>query len=290
MAEGHLPNLLIIGAAKSGTTSLHRYLSLHPDIFMSKNKELRYFVPREKHGRLHLGETWYRSNFPVDAKIRGESSPQYTVFPHIKGAPEEIKRVLGNPKLIYILRDPIERILSDYVQIVDEYYHRVPLSEMIPTITERLSYPYSRYHFQLTKYLELFPRENILVIFNERMNADPRGTLRRVFEFLDVDAEFWTADFDKRLNTVRTTKYIAPWFDRYAPEFLKRQLREPVLRSKAFRLYRALHWFSRIGGEPVLKPKLTMEEDLHLQALFKDDVMALRNLLSDPIPEWRAYG
>lgn len=289
MSGVNLPNLVIIGAAKSGTTSLHRYLSLHPDVFMSKQKELRYFVPADCKGRFDRGMDWYRAQFPKDAAIRGETSPQYTLFPKITGVPETIKRTLGRPKLIYLLRDPVERILSDYVQIVDENYHLETFKEMLPEITTTESYWYSRYYFQLSHYLEVFPREDILVVINERLNADPQGVMRMVFEFLGVDPDFWTDEFEQPHNTYKPGRYIAPWFDEYAPEFLKQQLRDPVLRSRSWRMYRALHWLSRVGGDLVEKPMLDEGEDAYLSSLFQEDVTALRNLLGDPIPEWRHY-
>jgi len=289
MSGVNLPNLLIIGAAKSGTTSLHRYLSLHPDVFMSKQKELRYFVPAERKGRLDRGVDWYTAQFPEDAAIRGETSPQYTLFPKIAGVPETIKRTLGRPKLIYLLRDPVERILSDYVQIVDENYHLETFKEMLTGITTTESYWYSRYYLQLSRYLEVFPREDILVVINERLSADPQGVMRTVFEFLGVDPDFWTDEFEQSHNAYKPGKYIAPWFDGYAPEFLKQQLRDPVLRSRSWRMYRALHWLSRVGGDLVEKPLLDEDEDAYLTSLFQEDVTSLRNLLDDPIPEWRHY-
>ena len=289
MSVGYLPNLLIIGAGKAGTTSLHHYLSLHPEIFMSEFKELCFFVPRERYGRLHLGIDWYRAQFPNNARVRGESSPLYTLDPKIPDVPERIAEVLGTPKMIYILRDPVDRLVSHYVQSVEEFYQREPLTEMLPRIEETEYYHYSCYYRQLSRFLEVFPKGNILVVFNERLNAEPRKVMRQIFEFLEVDPDFWSPEFDARHNSRKHTKYIAPWFDRYAPEFLKGQLRNPVLRSRAWKLYRLLHWFARIGGEPVHKPRLSEVENKRFQSLFRDDVAALRNYLGDPIPEWREY-
>src|SRR5262249_9523812 len=112
--EPTLPNLLIIGARKAGTTSLHEYLSLHPQIFMSEEKELSFF---DADGRWGRGIDWYKANFDARYPINGESSPQYSRYPRTPGVPERIKSVLGMPKIIYAIRDPVDRILSDYVQI-----------------------------------------------------------------------------------------------------------------------------------------------------------------------------
>src|ERR1700680_4934439 len=108
-----LPNFLIIGAAKAGTTSLYNYLSVHPEIFMSKRKELSFFDPQR---RWHLGVEWYKSNFDASYPVNGEASPRYTRYPRTTGVPERIQQTLGTPKLIYILRDPINRLLAQYTQ------------------------------------------------------------------------------------------------------------------------------------------------------------------------------
>src|SRR5689334_25243197 len=87
MARGQptLPNLLVIGAAKAGTTSLHSYLSLHPEIFMSQRKELNFFDDRS---RWNKGVEWYKSNFNDEFRVNGETSPQYSRYPRNAGVPD----------------------------------------------------------------------------------------------------------------------------------------------------------------------------------------------------------
>jgi hypothetical protein len=168
MARGRpcLPNLLIIGARKAGTTSLHSYLSLHPQIFMSKEKELSFF---DAQNRWRRGVEWYKSNFDSSFAINGESSPQYTRFPRTPGVPERIKQVLGTPKFIYMIRDPVERIVSDYVQIVDWRPATAPFGDILANI-EKDPQEYlqgSSYFLQITQYLKHFPRESLLVVLQE---------------------------------------------------------------------------------------------------------------------------
>ena len=108
-----LPNLLVIGAGKCGTTSLHYYLGLHPQISMSYVKELNFFVKEHKWRR---GVKWYQSNFSGSARIYGETSPAYTNYPVFSGVPERIYSTLPLAKLIYLVRDPLKRIFSHYIQ------------------------------------------------------------------------------------------------------------------------------------------------------------------------------
>jgi len=91
-----LPNLIVIGAQKSGTTSLHHYLSLHPEIMMSKHKELNYF---NEELNWKKGLAWYKSHFIGEAKIYGESSPHYTFYPLYKGVAQRMYSIIPEAKL-----------------------------------------------------------------------------------------------------------------------------------------------------------------------------------------------
>ena len=105
-----LPNLIVIGSRKCATTSLHYYLSLHPEIFMSTTyKELNFFVRRQ---RWKKGVGWYGRQFPIPAKVMGESSPNYTRFPMFTGVAERMHSVIPTAKFIYMVRDPVEQVIS----------------------------------------------------------------------------------------------------------------------------------------------------------------------------------
>src|ERR1700761_6059402 len=105
-AHAAMPNLIIIGGLKCGTTSIHHYLGLHPGIQMSKPKELNFFVEELN---WDLGLDWYASRFDSAFKVRGESSPHYTNLPRFRGVPERIKEHVGDDvRLLYMVRDPIK--------------------------------------------------------------------------------------------------------------------------------------------------------------------------------------
>jgi hypothetical protein len=281
-----LPNFLIIGAAKAGTTSLHGYLSLHPEIFMSKRKELNFFDDR---GRWNKGIEWYKSNFNDTFSINGEASPQYSRYPRNAGVPERIKRVLGAPKLIYLIRDPVERIISFYAHMVQRSLSTPPFEELLAAIeTDSEEYIQgSSYFLQLSQYLKLFPRDTILVVLQERLRADRRRTLKLIFKFLGVDDEFWSDRFNHHLNVAEAKRRIAPWFDALAPAALKTELRQPTWIP--WTLNRAILDISRIGGSQLTKPRLSEPDDERLQKILKSDVESLRAFLGDPLPEWRPY-
>ena len=196
--QGVLPNLIIIGAMKSGTTSLHHYLSLHPQIFMSREKELKFFVEEINWCK---GIDWYKSHFPGETKISGESSPTYTKYPLHQGVAQRMYSILPNAKLIYILRDPVERIISHYL-------HRyISGSENNPDINDALAnfdenyYIYrSKYYFQLQQYLEYFPDSSILILTLEDLAANTHQNLRKIFDFLEVDNSVYPFQTFKKLH------------------------------------------------------------------------------------------
>jgi hypothetical protein len=187
MQQGRLPNLIVIGAQKSGTTSLHYYLGLHPEVFMSEEKELNYFV-EERNWR--KGIDWYRSHFRADTRILGESSPNYSNSPFHTGVPERMRATIPEARLIYILRDPVERLLSSHT-------HSWTLGRETRTLPEALedleSSPYvlrSMYYRQLEEYLPHFPDSRILIITAEALLGDRFRTLQKVYSFLNVDSSF----------------------------------------------------------------------------------------------------
>ena len=110
-----LPNTFIIGAGKSGTTSLWLYLNRHPDIALSRNKEPAFFVRPNFREDLD----WYESLFEP-ARIVGEASTVYTAHPVFDGVPERIHSLVPTPKLIYLVRDPVERAISHYVEHISQ--------------------------------------------------------------------------------------------------------------------------------------------------------------------------
>jgi len=277
-----LPNFLIIGAAKAGTTSLHSYLAVHPQIHMSRHKELAFFDDRLRWSK---GLDWYKSYFDSSYPVNGESSPQYTIHPTATGVPERIKQVLGAPKLIYIVRDPIDRLLSEYTQIWDLWPDADPFE--LATINSATPYHCSCYFTQLSRYLTLFPKENILMLVLERLNTKPVETLQQVFHFLGVDDKFTSPDFTRRLNTGEEKRFVAPWFEKVAPQSLQKELREP--RRMPWPVNRMFHHLARIGGKEIKKPKITKDQEHRLEEMLTGEVRRLRDFMADPLPEWRAY-
>lgn len=184
--RGALPNLIVIGAQKCGTSGLHYQLSLHPEIWMSRPKELNFFIRERNWPR---GEAWYRGQFDSGARVRGEASPNYTAYPQHLGVPERMHSLIPEAKLIYVVRDPLERIAAHWVH---NYAKRREKGDLRGTLTHpNTSYVVrSQYFMQLQQFLRYYPLERVLVLEQEELRSDSAETLRRVFEFAGADPGF----------------------------------------------------------------------------------------------------
>jgi hypothetical protein len=274
--EGALPNLIIIGGLKCGTTSLHHYLNLHPEIAMSRPKELNFFVSELN---WPLGRDWYAGHFDPSARIRGESSPHYTNRPSFNGVPGRMRELLGSDvRLVYVVRDPIDRMLSHYLHNVGGGYEDRSLADALSD-PESSYVARSRYFFQVDPYLEEFGAERVQIVGREELKADRPGTMRRSFGFLGVDPNFTSEQFEREWETG-----VAKTGSRF--RLMDRAVRLPGLRAidRNFdRLPESLRWLvERVVHDPdrgeVAKPEVPDSLRRHLVELFRDDTAELERL------------
>lgn len=192
------PDFIIIGAMKSGTTSLYSYLNAHENIQMSKEKEPGYFAHN-----YDKPSSWYRSLFSDDPScLKGEASTHYTKYPIHEGVPARICKDIPGVKLIYLVRDPVERILSQYIHKRSHDAERRPISECLEIEPANSYIACSRYATQLKQYIEYFDRSQILVVESERLREARQETMREVFDFLNLP----TVDSDIFRNEANQSK------------------------------------------------------------------------------------
>jgi hypothetical protein len=182
-----IPNLLVIGAMKSGTTSLHDYLDMHPEIQMSTPKELNFFNNEENYKK---GSSWYSSFFKEGYRYNGESSVNYTkrqIFPFV---PSRVMKHLGSDiKLIYVVRDPIDRFQSNFTD--SKTYGDIPSSYSINEFIQgKLAdiplLKTSLYYYQIENYLSYFDLKNMYFIKAEDLKENPQSAMNKLFEFLGL--------------------------------------------------------------------------------------------------------
>ncbi|MBN1257432.1 MAG: sulfotransferase [Planctomycetes bacterium] len=185
------PTFLIVGAQKSATTTLHWQLAKHPEVFVSEKKSIHYFSVDDNYKK---GDSWYESFFDTDKKIVGETSGLYYYFPY---CPERIYRYNPELKLIFCLRNPIDRAFSDYLHEVRKGHECLSFEQALLIEDIRLSKGWwyqksfgylakGRYHEHLERFYDLFPRENILVVFFDDLRSEPESFYQKIFAFLGV--------------------------------------------------------------------------------------------------------
>ncbi|MBT8267355.1 MAG: sulfotransferase domain-containing protein [Bacteroidia bacterium] len=183
-------DFLIIGAARSGTTSLSQILDAHPDIGFCSIKEPQFFCKED--WREHLDD--YHSLFKTKSDIYGEGSTNYSKFPSFNpNIHADIYEYNPKMKLIYIMRHPIERIISHYKFSVERGYTNSQIDEEV--LSNPIYLNTSKYFFQIHPYIERFGLANIKLILLEDFKKDPRKTMQAVFSFLGVRA----FDFSNKL-------------------------------------------------------------------------------------------
>lgn len=274
-----LPNLIVIGAMKCGTTSLHYYLNLHPEIQMSKIKELSYFV---EHRNWHRGLKWYKSHFSGDMPIHGEATPAYTMYPRFSGVPERMYNLIPAAKLIYIVRDPIKRILSEYMHHNTGGLENRSLETVITSGYADSRYiARSKYYFQIEQYLPFFAEENIHILTTEALGADRNNALEAIFGFLGVDRKFTSRRFNWIKNATGPKRRLNPTgrrifalseqnLNRYQPG-----IQRSIVKKLIFPFTTA-----------ALKPELSDELRWRLVEEISDDVEKLRAFTGNPFKEW----
>jgi hypothetical protein len=175
------PDFIIIGAMKCGTSTLQAQLAAQPGIFMTTPKEPNYFSDDPVHAK---GAIWYRSLFEGAAPgdLTGEASTHYTKLPTYPETLARMTAVLPAARLIYILRDPVERAVSHYLH--ERSLNNIPdgFERALDTNPEIIDY--GRYAMQVAPFLEAYGHEALHLTSLERMTADPQGELARAAAFI----------------------------------------------------------------------------------------------------------
>jgi Sulfotransferase domain len=179
-----LPSFVIIGAMKSATSTLYEQLRRQPGIFMPILKEPNFFSDPAQFAK---GHDWYRALFADAAPgdIIGEASTHYAKLPTFPQTVTRMKDCLGAPRLIYVMRHPLDRLISQYVHQRAEGEVKAPLEEAVREREEFVAY--SRYAEQLQPYIAAFGKSAILPMFFDRILADPQGELQRICRFIGYE-------------------------------------------------------------------------------------------------------
>ncbi|NEP01975.1 MAG: sulfotransferase domain-containing protein [Symploca sp. SIO2E9] len=220
--EARLPNFLVLGAPKSATTWLYACLAAHPDVFVPVDKELEFFGTH----RYYLGLNWYKPKFANwnSQQAVGEVSVGYFSY---EQAAEQIYKTLDSSslKLIVLLREPLDCALSFY-------FHWLLRGEAPRTFEESFKFRRFRrfyhrtvnYYQHYQKYLQYFEKDQILIILFEEIKQQPLAVLKRVFEFLNVDVDYYNQVFERKKNIGYSIKNLNLHYLLHHTEIVCREL------------------------------------------------------------------
>ena len=289
-----LPNFIIIGAAKAGTTALYWYLAEHPAVFMSPVKEAFYFAYGvDEAGNLLYGDPDVH-RFPVktveeyqalfadagSAAAIGEASPIYLECPQ---AASRIRELIPGARLICSLRHPVDRAYSDYLMYLRRRGRRFdPAHELNPSAAwarpDSRWMQVGRYHGQLSRYFEVFPRDQLHVLLFGDIKRDPLGVVQGLYRFVGVDPSF-VPDLDTPHNVggVPANALLEKVFTSSA---IKSAL-EPWMPKRVANWFRQLR--TRMMRQP---PPLPAELKAELTSYFRDDIRMTSDLIGRNLDHW----
>ena len=279
MPSSYLCNLVVPGFAKCGTTSLHEYLGQHPAICMSLPKEPHFFGQDAQH---HLGPELHNSYFVgADDKTRyfGESSTAYCVW---EPALESIAQLLDSPKLIVLLREPVERVVSHFKWM---HRNRLETETLGDAIRQELDgtydiarhrgggYPWyirhSRYSIFCPMMVEIFGPANVLFVKSEALARDPKAVFEKVCLFLGIDQGKIIAE--QRFNETDNQVPVLPPRLKRTYARLPRVAKSAIRATGATRLAHSRFVRSCLGSSPVA-PTPTVDEIEFVRKLLKPDL------------------
>lgn len=272
-----IPDFVVIGALKSGTTGLYSALATHPEINMCLVKEPNFYnVSGNLKGSWELGVDWYRDLYSIKAGLKGEASTSYSRFPASLGVARRLHLASPQVKVIYLIRNPVDRAIS-------HYFHNVLAGSEKRLIKDALESSMtgyiltSMYFVQLQQYLLFFPREQINILISERMWKDPQNTLGRLCRFLGIASKEWDKDFKKQNATIFR---ILAYADR-----------EPLNEAQKA-LWKAVKEESIDGNAGIITLANSLGFDREaresLSRKFIEDIWQLQEMvLGESIEEWR---
>ncbi len=263
------PDFLIIGAMKCATSTLHEQLAVQNGIFMTELKEPNFFSNDDQYAK---GMEWYLSHFESapDSTLCGESSTHYTKRPTYPYTVKRIKQHLPNAKFIYIIRHPIDRLVSQYIHEWTQRRIFIDINQAIYQHPELVEY--SRYSLQLQPYFETFGQIRVLPIFFERLFQYPQTELERICHFIGYrEKPTWNSELNaQNISSERMQKNAIR-------DFLVEQ---PVLQKvrrqfipKSFRTWVRSWWTLK------KRPKLEPKQVDYLWTIFDPDLAMLGSWL-----------
>ncbi|MBS4013219.1 MAG: sulfotransferase domain-containing protein [Bacteroidetes bacterium] len=264
-----LPTFLVIGAMKAGTTSLYHYLDSHPEICMSAEKEPNYFLGGEEYKK---GIARYSSLFKKnDAVAYGEASTNYSKRHRYEGVPARIYKDIPKVKLIYIVRDPIERAISHYIHNVAQGREKKSFAEAV--VPDSIYLKTSMYFYQIEEYLKYFELNKIMFVESEELLACTEDVLYRIFNFLGVSCNVNIKNINQRYH-ISTDKKAKSLLDNLVHSERIKKLLMSVLPA------------IMTTNKPIENPIIEEQQLIDIKAYLKSDINKFRIIATENYKNW----
>ena len=291
-----LPNFLIVGTSKAGTSSLYRYLKLHPEIFFSEIKEPKYFVYNKfvnpvKTFKKYLCTSWndYSSLFKErkNEKITGEASVAYLYYYKV-AIPRILEKLGSNIKITIILRNPTDRAFSAYMHLLRDNRENLSFEEALIKEKKRKNedkyiplFFYKSvglYYNQVKAYLDNF--SNVKIYLFEDLINNKEKLLKDLFDYLEVDTNFIPLDINTIYNKTGIARYKSlkgiidnpPKIIRNLAKIIPENIREKI----------AIY----VSNKNLKKPEMKEETRKYLNDYYKKDILKLQNLINRDLSAW----
>lgn len=285
----NVPNFFIVGAAKAGTTSLHQYLSAHPEIVMPDHKEPNYFTHEEieEQGLYYKKENVsskaaYLSLFSGKGSVKGEASVSYLFYPKTA---KKIKAMNPEAKIVIVLRDPTKRAYSHYqmdkrLGYVDECFTVLLQRKAIHPLRHlyyQQFFELGLYYEQVKRYMDTFSPDQLCILLFDDLIEQPEDTVRKIYRFLGVDDTVIIPTIKKH------NEHKEP-----RNKWIKHLYRNPSLRKSLKRITPGFlrKQIERVGFDNTKAEPLSIENRKALREYYKSDVQQLEKLIGRDLSEW----
>ncbi len=270
------PNLLVIGAMKAGTSTLWSALSSHPDVGVASTKELHFF---DRSPNWRQGPGWYGEQFGDDTPVRLDATPAYTRFPQWRDIPARASLLVPDAKLVYVLRDPVERIRSHFLHELWHGREQLPFER---AVLEHATYlDTSRYAMQLEQWQRYYAPDRILVLYTEDMRRDPAATLAGVVRFAGLDPDVPLDLTDRNVTANRRAR--RPGVRRMEHTRVGKVARRAMPARRVVRAALKPFLEARLDADAAV---LTPELRVVLADALRSDLLRLDTLLDDGHDRW----
>ena len=303
-----LPNFLIIGTAKSGTSSLYMYLKEHPQIFMSSPKEPTFFGHEGESGLFNGpgdNDEVYRSRMltnidaytalfkgVTDQKAVGEASIFYL---YLSKAPSRIKKYIPNAAMFAVLRNPADRAYSNYLHLVRQQREPYTFARALQEEPARIKNNWNEFwHYkslgfyseQVKRYYDMFGRSQVHIYLYEDLQKSPLSLVKEIFEILGIDSSF-APNISRRYNVGYVPRSPALSKGFYKTKALAQSVKKLIPQRLHWRMNSAVAIAERAERRNrVPRPPIQEEVRVSLLRDYRDDILRLGDLLRRDLSHW----